>query len=357
MSKLPGFYFYIGDWMKDPALRAVSDRARGLWIDILCLMYESPRRGYLETATGEPVTAKALSRMTGVPVRNINRSLVELSSFSVCSLAVNGTIYSRRIVRDEERREGERKRQAEHRNAQKANENGSDGHADVTDPVTAPVTAPVTTNNGPVSQGSSTSASTSTQVQDNNNNKRLSSTSSPKVPPAASPPESGDFVLTAEAERQHRAEEKHIVGVVESMFRLYCDLLHRDPKRYVLTPTRKEKGLIRLRHRIEITGSLAGAVADFTQAIKNLAASEYHTTNGYIDWIDHICNTDEVFDKRLNWIAPKTNGGQSHVRTTFESLDERIDRIGNEAIERVRMEHQSSEATGEAATIRAARRA
>ncbi len=43
--KLPSFQFYPGDWMKDPALRSVSLEARGLWMDMLCLLFESVRRG------------------------------------------------------------------------------------------------------------------------------------------------------------------------------------------------------------------------------------------------------------------------------------------------------------------------
>jgi hypothetical protein len=46
IMKLPSFQFYPGDWMKDPALRSVSLEARGLWIDMLCLLFESGRRGY-----------------------------------------------------------------------------------------------------------------------------------------------------------------------------------------------------------------------------------------------------------------------------------------------------------------------
>ncbi len=47
-SKLPAFQFYPGDWLKDPAVRSLPLEARGLWIDLLCIMHESDRRGYLE---------------------------------------------------------------------------------------------------------------------------------------------------------------------------------------------------------------------------------------------------------------------------------------------------------------------
>ena len=79
MSKLPAIQFYVGDWMKDPALRSVSVEARGLWIDLLCIMHESPRRGYLENAHGEPLTPLQLGRMTGVHPNTVHRLLIELS--------------------------------------------------------------------------------------------------------------------------------------------------------------------------------------------------------------------------------------------------------------------------------------
>jgi hypothetical protein len=60
MSKLPSFQFYPGDWMKDPALSICSAGARGVWLDVLCLMFESPRRGYLMT-NGKPWTLEQIA--------------------------------------------------------------------------------------------------------------------------------------------------------------------------------------------------------------------------------------------------------------------------------------------------------
>jgi hypothetical protein len=60
--KLPSFQSYPSDWMKDPGLRSVSLEARGLWIDILCLIFESGRRGYLQHATGKAVSGEQLPR-------------------------------------------------------------------------------------------------------------------------------------------------------------------------------------------------------------------------------------------------------------------------------------------------------
>lgn len=92
---------YPGDWMKDPALRACSVAARGLWIDMVCLMFESTQRGVL-LVNNMPATEKHVSRMTGVSPANTKTLLAELKMNGVCSIRENdGAIYSRRMVRDE----------------------------------------------------------------------------------------------------------------------------------------------------------------------------------------------------------------------------------------------------------------
>ncbi len=103
--KLPSFQFYPGDWMKDPALRSVSLEARGLWIDMLCLLFESGRRGYLQHATGKPVQEEQLARMTGCSARQVSRLSQELENSGVFSRTEHDTIYSRRMVKDEQVRQ------------------------------------------------------------------------------------------------------------------------------------------------------------------------------------------------------------------------------------------------------------
>jgi hypothetical protein len=104
MAKLPAFQFYVGDWMKDPALRACGPAARGLWMDMLCLMFETARRGYLQHTTGAPVTPEQLARMTGCTADEVTHLLRELEDSGVFSRTENGVIYSRRIARDEDKR-------------------------------------------------------------------------------------------------------------------------------------------------------------------------------------------------------------------------------------------------------------
>lgn len=103
MAKLPSFQWYPGDWLKDPAVRSVSLSARGLWTDLLCLMWQAPRRGYLEL-NGRPATLEQIARMTGCSTDEASHLLQELETAGVYSLSEHGTIYSRRMVRDEEKR-------------------------------------------------------------------------------------------------------------------------------------------------------------------------------------------------------------------------------------------------------------
>lgn len=102
-SKLPAFQFYPGDWMKDPALRAISPLARGVWIDLLCVMFESEKRGYLQMG-GKALSEEQIARMVGCSRDEISLAMSELRDAGVFSTSANGIIYSRRIVRDEELR-------------------------------------------------------------------------------------------------------------------------------------------------------------------------------------------------------------------------------------------------------------
>jgi len=105
MSKLPSFQFYPGDWLKDPNLRSVSSGARGLWIDMICLMFECDPRGYLQNPTHQPLTTLQISRMTGnCDLHEVEGWLAELTDSGVLSKSATDVIYCRRIVRDEHKR-------------------------------------------------------------------------------------------------------------------------------------------------------------------------------------------------------------------------------------------------------------
>lgn len=86
--------------MKDPELRSVSLHARGLWIDLLCMMSESDPRGYLQI-NGKAPSETQLARMVGCTEEEISRGLSELSAAGVFSSTKTGVIFSRRMVKDD----------------------------------------------------------------------------------------------------------------------------------------------------------------------------------------------------------------------------------------------------------------
>ena len=101
MAKLPSFQFYPGDWMKDPNLRRCSHAAKGVLIDMLCLMFECDRRGYLATA-GRPWSDEEIATAVGGDLVATRQTIQELADKGVISRDESGAVYSRRIVRDEQ---------------------------------------------------------------------------------------------------------------------------------------------------------------------------------------------------------------------------------------------------------------
>lgn len=104
MAKLPFIKWFPNDWLAEPTLRLCSLAARGLWIDMLSLMHLSPRRGVLLAATGSPLSLDQLARAVGCSSDEASRLLAELITSGVCTCTADGTIYNRRMVRDEHKR-------------------------------------------------------------------------------------------------------------------------------------------------------------------------------------------------------------------------------------------------------------
>lgn len=96
MAKKPSLQFYPGDWRKDPSVNCLSLAARGLWFEMLMLMHESPRRGYLS------MTLRQLARSVGATLSETKSRLKELEGAKTYSVDVAGLIFNRRMVRDEE---------------------------------------------------------------------------------------------------------------------------------------------------------------------------------------------------------------------------------------------------------------
>lgn len=104
MTRRPAFQFYPSDWRNDPGLRLCSAGARGLWIDMMCLMHEGQPYGHL-TVFGRPIDDASLARLVGESPTLVRKWVKELGDNEVYSVTANGVVFSRRMVRDEELRE------------------------------------------------------------------------------------------------------------------------------------------------------------------------------------------------------------------------------------------------------------
>jgi hypothetical protein len=102
--KLPWMKFYPADWRADPALRMCSLAARGLWMEMLSIMHEADPRGSL-LINGKAIGAKQLASLCGATLRETIALLTELEAAGVFSHAEDGTIFSRRMKRDDEKAE------------------------------------------------------------------------------------------------------------------------------------------------------------------------------------------------------------------------------------------------------------
>lgn len=87
------------DWSGDRALHACSLAARGLWIEMLCIMHEGVPIGYL-TVNGRIPTTRQLAAIVGANEQDVTRHTHELEEAGVFSRTTEGIIYSRRMVRD-----------------------------------------------------------------------------------------------------------------------------------------------------------------------------------------------------------------------------------------------------------------
>jgi hypothetical protein len=99
MSQRPWMKFYPNDWQADPQLGSCSASARGIWMEMLCLMHRAQPYGYL-LVNGSSPTEQALSLICRVGQRELKAAISELRAAGVFDETSDGTILSRRMVRD-----------------------------------------------------------------------------------------------------------------------------------------------------------------------------------------------------------------------------------------------------------------
>lgn len=98
-DRRPWMKWYPADWRADPRLRMCSYAARGLWTDLLSLMHEAEPYGHL-LINGIAPSNKQIASLLGGSEREIKTLVAELEHAGVFSRTNDGTIYSRRMVRD-----------------------------------------------------------------------------------------------------------------------------------------------------------------------------------------------------------------------------------------------------------------
>jgi hypothetical protein len=99
-KKSPGFWFFTGDWLKDSELRFCSLFARGLLVDLLCLMFEAKEQGYLSKPDGSPrLDEEIVAAISGASVEEKLAALKELEASGVLDRDNRGVLFSRRLAR------------------------------------------------------------------------------------------------------------------------------------------------------------------------------------------------------------------------------------------------------------------
>ncbi len=98
----PWFKFYPTDWQADERVRMCGAAARGLWIEMLCIMHKAEKYGHL-LINGEMPTNMQLSILTGISIVQLESLIIELEKMGVFSRTQAGVIYSRRQVNDEKK--------------------------------------------------------------------------------------------------------------------------------------------------------------------------------------------------------------------------------------------------------------
>lgn len=100
----PWLKFYPTDWQADASVRMCSLAARGLWIEMLCLMHVASPRGSL-LVNGRQVSPKQLAPLVGISAKEAVELIQELEDAGVFSRDEDGTIFSRRMRRDDKKAE------------------------------------------------------------------------------------------------------------------------------------------------------------------------------------------------------------------------------------------------------------
>lgn len=108
MAKGRTLLIYVSDWQGDPKLGACSLAARGLWFEMLCIMQDAEPFGHL-SVNHSVIRPEQLARLCRGSTEEITTLLQELEDHGVFSRTEDGVIFCRRMLRDQARRERNRR--------------------------------------------------------------------------------------------------------------------------------------------------------------------------------------------------------------------------------------------------------
>jgi len=100
----PSFQFYPDDWISEASLKLCSLEAKGLWIEMLMIMFSAEKRGSL-TVNGIVISSKELAKLIGEKEDLTTKLLNELEKFNVFTKLKDGLIINRRMYYNAERKE------------------------------------------------------------------------------------------------------------------------------------------------------------------------------------------------------------------------------------------------------------
>lgn len=122
MGKLPWMKFFPSNYLADT--RGLSPSAKGIWMDLICFLWESDPRGQITDSV------QGFMRMCGSTKEEIEGAFGEFMSRRVCQIQRDGhgrvTVISRRISREEKERENARIRKQRERQKENVTDESRD---------------------------------------------------------------------------------------------------------------------------------------------------------------------------------------------------------------------------------------
>jgi hypothetical protein len=99
-DRQPAFQFYAGDWLTDPSLRMCSFETRGVWIDLLCIMFLSDEIGVLKIGN-QILDENGVRNLVKMSPKKFKKVWNELIIFGIVKCDESGRFFSKRMVGDE----------------------------------------------------------------------------------------------------------------------------------------------------------------------------------------------------------------------------------------------------------------